>query len=158
MPEKTNSILQSINISIRILDVKCTSFSLSEYAKKNKKPITFDSYEFEFKLEASINEQEKTFVLFFGSKLFEKRSNAKYEIAKLSSMLKFSILNLEQIVIKDENKTGIPDQLIQACGGIAVSTIRGMYSIKLEETIYANAVVPLVDPKMFTPQKAISVA
>ncbi|SRR5260221_5469291 len=152
-----DTIISPLNIMLSLLEVKCLSFSLTDYAQKNKTPIAFDKYEFEFRVETAIDEKSKAILLIFTAKLLEKQENVKYELAELKSLTAIKLINFEEIIIKNENGFGIPDQLLALCSGIAVSNTRGMYAIKLESTPYSNALIPLMDTKLFIPQKPAEV-
>jgi hypothetical protein len=158
MANSENLPINPINITLRLLDVKCIFFELSEYAKTNTYQPAFDAYEFQFKLQASVLEEEKEFVINLDVKLFEKRGNIKYELSNLVCHLKFALVNYNEIILKRDNIIQIPDQLIITCAGIVVSSARGMFAVNLNGTLYSNAVVPLIDPKIFIPQKSLPIA
>ena len=86
-------------------------------------------------------------------KLFDKRMpESKKQIAELSTSTKFCIQNYDQIVQKNAEGISLtPIPVIEICNSIAVSAARGMFSIKLENTIYSNIILPLMDPKQLSP-------
>lgn len=147
------NIPTQINVSLSLKEVKCISFSLTDYGKENKTSIVAENYEFELNLETSINENEKILVLKFTAKLFVKEKNAKHELAELKSLTIFNVINFNDIVIVAPMGRGFPDQILIACSAIALSHTRGMYSVKLEDTLYSNAIVPVVDGSLFLPKK-----
>lgn len=42
----------------------------------------------------------------------------------------------------------IPDLLLNWCSNITLGAARGMFALKLEKTLYANALLPLVDVEL----------
>lgn len=155
--ESPVNAFKPINITLSLKEVKCLNFTLTNYAKENKRPISSDGYEFEFKSQTNINEKDKTFIVNFSTKLYRKENSKKNELAELISLVIFGIVNYSEIIINEQGLL-VPDQLISTCTGIALSTTRGMYAVKLEQTLYSNAVVPLIDSKLFVPKKPEQIA
>jgi hypothetical protein len=143
-PENT---LKQIEISLRFLESKCLSFSLTDYAKDNQIPIELDSYQFELSLNVQISEIQKTLNIIISTSLFQKENeNLKHKLASLQSFFVFQIINFEELVLKTEDKKfNVKDPVIDICFGLSLSTTRGMYNIKLENTPYSSAILPIID-------------
>ncbi|TMI74837.1 MAG: hypothetical protein E6H09_03065 [Bacteroidetes bacterium] len=155
--KKAPDILVSLTLSIK--ECKCLSFSFTDYALKNKKQIALDQYEFTFTLTTQIFENEKLFSVVIETKLFEKQSeNVKIELAELKAKCAVAVINFDEVIRKTDDKSQllIPDQLFLLCNTLTVSAVRGMFSIKLDDTIYSNALLPIVDPNLFLPTKIIA--
>ena len=139
-------------ITISLRELKCVSFELSEYAISNKNPIHPDNYEFQFSLNFSIHEQSKQSVVDFNIKIFEKKlDGVKLELATTYIYLRFQIINFDEAIKKDDilKVFKVPDNLVEICSGVSLSSARGMISVKLENTIYTNCILPLIDPKIW---------
>lgn len=139
---------------------KFLGFNWTEFGQSNKEQIPADLYEFQFALQLNAIEDLRVISLSLITKLFDKRdNNDKKEICQLSSSVTFNINNFDEVLKKNgAGQILIPDQIIQICGGIAVSNIRGMFIIKLQDSIYSNALLPLIDPKILVPQKPTPIA
>ena len=155
-PASPADIPQTITLSL--LESKCTFFELTEYAIINKKQIAFEQYEFYFDVNFKIFEKEKLVRVEFNSRLSEKQdNNLKVELAKLNSLCVFSVINFEEIVKRDNNgNLLIPDLLMQICSGTTLAAASGMYNVKLENSLYSNSVLPLIDPKVLLPRKNLT--
>lgn len=149
----------SISITLSLIENKCLSFDLTEYALSNKKAVNFESYEFSFTLNFNLLEKEKQARVVLNCKLYEKQGpNFKLEIAELKSTTLFFIQNYDEIIKRDDSKINvlIPNPLIELCNSVTLSSTRGMFSVKLENTLYSNAVFPLIDNKLLLPPQKIN--
>ena len=136
-------------ISFSIKECKCTHFSLTEFGKKNKYQFAHDKYEFTYNVTLKIVEQQELMLIDIASVL-KQLDEPKEVILELNSSNTFSIPNYKSILIKiGDNPPGIPDVLIATLLGIALSSLRGMYSVKLEGSKYSNAVMPALDMGQF---------
>ena len=130
---------------IALLESKCTLFGFTDYGSSNKIKINEDGYDFEFTLRFSANEQEKKATVGLNTKLFEKaKDSLRNQLAFLKSEFVFRVENFNELVIREGDKTEIKQALIHFCFTIALSTVRGMYNVKLENSLYSNAVLPIV--------------
>ncbi len=146
---------KDIQISLSILECRCLSFSLTDYAVKNKTPIEINNYEFSFTLNFNLNHISKQVRVNFFSKLFEKKEDKiNLQLAELNATTLFSLANYDEIIVKNDNDESlIPAPLIELCNGITLSSARGMFSVKAEDTLYSNAVFSLVDIKKLLPNQ-----
>lgn len=155
--DKINPVMpHAIAITFGIIDLDIASFNFSQYALENKKEIPFEGYEFQFKFNMGIDQQNKQCSVTFNVELFEKKSEMeKIQLVDLQSFILFTIVNFEEIIIKklDNVNYNIPDQLIILLAGISLSTSRGILAAKLDGSIYKNAIIPIMDPKSFIPPK-----
>jgi hypothetical protein len=72
----------------------------------------------------------------------------------------FFIQNFDELIQRDP-ATGnllIPNPLIELCNSSAVSTVRGMFCIKLADTLYSNAILLLIDTKLLAPRPLAQLA
>lgn len=141
---------QEANISLSLLESKCLQFALSEYGLSNQSVVPATGYEFTLSMGFSLIEPApaKHIRIHLLCKLFEKKSEQlKLEIASLHASCTFFIQNFEHIIKRDKtkNKVIIPDTLIELCNGLTLGIVRGMFVVKLENTLYQNALLPLID-------------
>lgn len=144
-----------INVTLSLQEVKCLSFNLTEYGTSNKRQISFEGYEFSFTINFNLIEPTKQAKVSMLCKLIEKQSETvKYELAELKAEGVFLLQNYSDIILRDNTKKNIliPNPLIELCNGIIVSSVRGMFSIKLENTLYSNAILPLLNPSQLIPK------
>ncbi len=151
MPE---IVKQPLNVSIGLVEHKFVSFQLSEYAKSNTSQVAFDKYEFTFEFNMQLLEIEKQIRVDFNSNLFLKEEQLNVELASLRLSCLFRIVNFEDIIKRDAtNRLLTPNVLIQTCNTIALGSARGMYTMALADTLYSNAVLPLINPSTLTPKE-----
>lgn len=114
-------------------------------------------YEFNFTIILNLNQATQHARVNALVKLFEKKAdNSRMELAELKSTHLFWIQNFEEIIFTNsQGQMIIPNQLTEVCNSISISSIRGMFSVKTEDTLFKNAVLPLMDPKSLTPQMPI---
>ncbi|MEO6328961.1 MAG: hypothetical protein ABIO55_08515 [Ginsengibacter sp.] len=154
-PKVTTQLLpEKVTISFSIIEHKLLSFRLTGYSLENKNLVKFDGYEFQLSLKLEVLENEKIIKLTNHTLLFEKQSeNVKQELAELRASFKFLINNFDELVKKLPNKVfEIRNPLLQICYNIAASSVRGMYSAKLDNTIYNNAILPIIDINRLVPE------
>ena len=152
MPEPANTAPNTgSTIILSLVENKCESFTLTPEALKVTAPLAFDQYEFKFTISVNFNQTTRHARVNAGVKLREKRDNADgIELAELKSVQLFLVENFSEIIQFDPHgQLIIPNELVQLFHQVALSTARGMYSIKLQDTIFSNAVLPLIHPDAF---------
>ena len=159
MSTPSNQIQPQLQITFTLKELKCLSFELTDYANSNTKQIASDGYEFQFNLELLIFEETKSTKLALITTLLEKvTEKEKHELAKLKAELTFVVVNFWDVFKTQGDKILIPDQLITAFSNIAIGGVRGMFVIKLEGTRFSNAILPLLDSKIFLPKRLDTVS
>jgi hypothetical protein len=139
-------------VTLSIKENLCISFKFTPYALGSKKTLPPGMYEFTFKADFSLIEVEKIARVILTANLYEK-SEPRQEIAELIALNTYSILDFDTVIIKDNinNQVLIPDVLIGSCNNLTLGSVRGMYAVKLEGSIYSNIPVPLINPKSLLP-------
>lgn len=139
------------NLTFSLKDCKCKSFALTDFGAKNKVPIDADKYQFNFLFTLNIDEQAKTVKIELGARL-SGFSEIKDDLANLVSINEFLILNFDEIAVKNNDQMpAIPSHTLIPFFSVAISSLRGMYAVKLENTLYSNAILPLVDASQIIP-------
>jgi len=142
-----------VNATLSIKEVRFISFQLTDYAKSNKEIIPTEKFEFELNLQTGLDEKEKLLSFNLSGKLFAKNENIKYQLAELKSLTTFFILNFDEVAVRNPPQmVGMPNAIMNVCCSIAISTLRGMYAVQLQPTIYSNAIVPVIDPSLLLPR------
>lgn len=148
-----NVIPSVINMLMRLSEVKCLEFTLTDYAKEKKEDIPAERYEFDFKVESSINKERKSLTIIMTATLQEKKDGVKFDLAILKSLTEIVIINFDDVIISKDASLGVPDQLLIIGNTISLSNTRGMYAVKLESTRFTDAIIPILDPKIFLPKR-----
>lgn len=141
-------------ITLRFKEIQILSFEITQRVQELENPLPSDSYEFRFDLQSETNEQEKLFSSRLMITLLEKQGDQiKIELAKLLVLLTFEIINYEDIFKKENNIIKVPNQLIALSARTAISTARGILLVNLKDTKISNAIIPIIDPQIFFPDK-----
>ncbi|MCX6270513.1 MAG: hypothetical protein NTU44_04695 [Bacteroidetes bacterium] len=144
---------ENVQITIGIRDVKLLHYEATTRVFDLLEPLPNEKYEFQFDFKVRLSEHEMLFEVLLGVTLFEKQpENVKIELAKISTVTSFKVDNYNEVIRKNGEVVNIPNQLITVAGGIAVSTVRGMFAICVKDTILANAVIPIINPQVFVPK------
>jgi hypothetical protein len=152
----THSNPDIVNITLGIDSVKFGHFELTSHAKEHLESVSFDSYEFQFDLQSIIEDDVKLFRVLLKVTLYEKMSSqSKIELAHIQTENAFRVQNFNEVFLKQNDKYSIPDQLIIVTAGISVSTARGMLAMCIKDTVLSDAVIPIIDPKVFIHQAHI---
>lgn len=151
MAEKTKV---TTDISIPVL--KFLSFDTTDRFQALKRPLPIDNYEFQFNFETNIREEKSLLQIILTVDAFEKQNEGvRLLLAKMKLELIFHLTNFEGVIKKNpENKTlTVATNFLVMAAGIAVGTARGMFAIKVQDTIISNAIIPILNPRIFVQQK-----
>ncbi len=148
------AIPTAIPLSLSIKECKCTKFSFTEFAKSNKSIIPPDQYLFTFNFGLNIREMERLVAIKLDSTLTGNSPEVKENIASIETNHHFLVNNFEDVTIKKNYRIEMYDQVLMPFLSISLSNLRGMFAIKLEDSIYSNAIVPLVDVSQLLPKIA----
>lgn len=127
--------------------MKCLKFALTDYGRTNKAKIPDTRYEFALSISMKPMKSNKHISIHINSQLFEKKTEQhKLGLAAIQISSSFFVQNFDDHISKDrKGDLNIPEALIQLCSSIIVGALRGMLVLKLEKTLYANALLPLID-------------
>ena len=150
------SATQSVTFTFSIIGCRSTKFDFTTFALNNKEKIPQDKYQFEFSINLNIAKEQNLITVNILSTLSKLESD-KEKIATLESVNEFKILNLGELITETTDGILIPDPIIIQFFSISLSNTRGMYAVKLENSIYDNAIAPVMDISQFIPKKIIPV-
>lgn len=148
---------QPVEFAFAITGSKCDSFNFSKFAIDNKENIAFDKYRFSFTIRIDVEKEKELVIVKLGTTL-AKLENDQEIIATLDSTTVFKVLNLSKFLIENAEGTLIPDPIVIQFFSIAISNARGMFTIKLADSIYSNAVVPIIDVSKMIQKKPSNIA
>jgi len=72
-----------------------------------------------------------------------------YELGKIRTSCIFKVNNLNDYLQKETNQLKLPEQFVFSINSISSSTTRGIMFANFRGTHLHNAVLPIVDPKVF---------
>jgi len=138
------------DISISLIESKCLHFVLTDYGQSNRLKVPDNHYEFSLSISLTPIENIKQIGITINSQLFEKKTDQlKLELAAIEVSNSFFIQNFTELIAR--NQVGdliVPDSLIKLCNSVTIGVARGMFALKLENTPYANALLPLLDERL----------
>ena len=148
----SNPPSRQTDIALSLAGAKCRKFSFTDYGRSNKATIPDDHYEFSLSVIVSTSNLTQEINVKLDSQLFErKNAQLKLELAEIQVSCCFYIQNLDDLISKrPKGDLIIPDPLLHWCTNITLGVARGMFALKLEKTLYANALLPLVDTNLLT--------
>jgi hypothetical protein len=142
-----------INVTLSMLENRCDSFTFTADSLRITSQPQFDQYEFSFTINFNLTQASLQARINVSVKLVLKEPDGnRIELAELKSTHLFLIQNFNQIIqTTPQGQMLIPNPVLEVCNGVSISSIRGMFSVKTEKTLFSNAVLPLVDPKTLIP-------
>lgn len=138
------------DVALSLRRARCLKFALTAYGRANKAKIPDDRYEFSLTINLSTSKINQQINVQVNSQLFEKSNpQLKLALAEIEVSCSFFIQNFNDLLSNDAmGNLNIPDLLLHWCSNITLGAARGMFALKLEKTLYANALLPLVDMKL----------
>lgn len=152
-----SQIPPAITYSFAITGCKCTKFSFTEFALNNNQKIDHDKYQFTVTVRLDVLKDKIDTVSVNVNSILFKLEGDKNVIANLESEHEFRVVNLQSLITQTSEGLMIPDAMLIQFFSISISAVRGMYSIKLSDSIYNNAVLPVFDAAQFIPRKASNI-
>jgi hypothetical protein len=144
----------SIELNFAIVGCECKIFNFTRFAQENKTSIATDKYQFTSNISTQIDAEKKLISVEIRSVLSGNSEEVKGQLATVESVIDFNVVNIEEILINSEQGTLLPDQVMAQFLSISFSTLRGMLAIKLEGSLYSNAIFPIIDVSRLLPKKS----
>jgi hypothetical protein len=149
------NIYEEFQIRVSFNKVQLINFTLTENAHQYQKPLPDDKYEFftEFKIEVDL-EDKKVLTWVY---IVLRNLDTKDDLAMFNAHFQFRIENIENFIRKAE-KEGVEGLQIDSpiylfAIATSIGTARGMLAMKLMETTFANAILPVMDASTFLPKE-----
>ncbi len=132
-------------LQFRSIELLHSNLFYSKIATQN------NSFSFDINTELQISQENKMLFVIINAKVYDM---AKLEMfGDIATTSIFYIENFDDVILSNVNgKKVIPDNLIVILNSISLSTTRGIMWSTFKGTPLHNAILPIVDPKQFTPQ------
>lgn len=143
----------SITFTFGITGCKCKSFKLTDFGVKNLSKIGHDKYQFTVSVKLDLSREKKDSVIVLVNGLLLKLEGDKEPIAELESEHEFRVVNMTDIIKTTPEGLLVPDAVLTQFYSLCLAAVRGMFSIKLEGTLYENAVMPVMDVTQLIPKR-----
>jgi hypothetical protein len=131
---------------------RCTNFALTEFGKSNINAIPFEKYQYDVAIRLDIRKENDLVSVLIKSSL-TATMEPTVVIAEIETANDYKVLNLDQIITETNVNMMLPEAIVQQLFIISMSNLRGMFAVKLENTIYNNAVLPVMDINQLIPKK-----
>ncbi len=143
-----NPLAKPLTITIGVADVKFIDFVVTQEGADLKELPDSKSYEFRFDMVSAILEDKKQQSVLMTTTILLKKGNiSRTELGHIKCLVVFNVENLEEITIHNKGGKAVPEQLYLLTYGITLSTSRGMLAMKVENTKFSNATIPILDPR-----------
>jgi len=145
MPKK---VKQSKDIQFQLRAIELLDCSIN-YPPEDK--LKTNQFNFNINIEHKINREKKlVFVITSVNILHEDK---KTNLGNLKASCHFEISNLDEFFVTGQpDKINFPTNTIDSLNSISLSTIRGIMFSQFKGTFLHNAVLPVIDPKVFKPE------
>lgn len=132
--------------TFRIFDIKLNSFQESK--PDFDIPKNYKNFTFEVSVSSRINLEMSLIDIIVTVKIFIDKEK-KNPIASIDTSSIFEVINLNEVMIKENQVIKIPEILVLTLIGISISTTRGMLIAKTSGSILQNAFIPVLNPSDF---------
>lgn len=131
--------------TLRLTDIRIGKFEILN--TKHEGALDDNKYEFEFSNTVTLNDEQKIIRSELSINLFEiEDANTKSPLAELALITVLVLENFGEIVLRESDQLNVPNALLAFINNLVVNNARGVLVAKLENTIYSNAILPLVPP------------
>lgn len=115
------------------------------------KPIDSDmAFNFDVKLHHRVDFEEN--VLSISSEVNITGNDKKTKFGRFVGRCIYHIDDIKKYKKSDSDQLELPMDFVALLNGISLSTLRGMMFMAYRGTILHNAVLPLIDPRILTPE------
>ena len=136
------------DIQLQLKAIELLDFSIN-YPPKDKREGK--KFNFNINLEHKINKERK--LVFVITSIDIIHEDNETNLGSIKASCNFEIPNLDDFIESDQpNKINLPSETIDALNSISLSTIRGIMFSQFKGTFLHNAVLPIIDPKVFKPE------
>lgn len=137
-----------INFQIRSVDL------LGSYLSTPKEPnLNLQEFSFDINLERKVDHNLKSLIVITNVDI-TPLSDTSQKLGNVSTACVFTIENFHEVIKMDENKLThtISDAMMDILNSISISSTRGVMSQIFRGTFLHHAVLPILDPKAFSPK------
>ncbi len=139
-----NALFDPEKLSIATFEMSGTQIYALEGFESNQ----IESFMVENNLQMASDIKERLIKADFSVKINTKSKiyNEKEATVSFQFMVIFKIENLEDLSYADDGKTILHQELANAIASITYSTARGILITKLQNTIFQNFILPIINP------------
>jgi len=147
----TSAEPKKVSFTFNLTDVEVERMEFSKRVQELTNSLTRDDYEFQFDVTMNLVPDDKHVVVSLVITLFEKQGKVvKIELAKLATKTTVKVLNFDEVITHSGDRLHYPEQLFPTLIGLSISTARGIFLAYTSDKIINNALVPIIDPRVFT--------
>jgi hypothetical protein len=147
MGTKNNDSLEEYSFSLKEIQIIAKTLTFINIQKKDKK-IEFD---FDISLSITTNTERRQSIHFMNVSITSK--DDKKNVGTLSIVCIFEIDNFESLVTSKNNEISLPQKLVYLLNTVVIGTIRGIMYSEFRGTILDEAILPVLDPRLFQKQE-----
>ncbi len=136
---------QIIEFNTKILDIRLINFIIAPLQATQIENLLRENITYEFNINVGLRIPENLVLLTLNTKFFESE---KKEVL-LGEMASSGTFHIPELKAASEQFGQIPNQLISTLAGVLVSTSRGFFLMKVENTHLQGAVIPIINPGAF---------
>lgn len=133
-----------INIEFQIRAIELLDSCLN--APKKQLPNN-SIFQFDINLEHRLNVENKLVIVVCSVSIFSEKKEEL--LGQLKASCIYNVSNIDEFLVKESNELRFPDDFVTTLNSISISTTRGMMFSFFRGTFLHNAVLPMVDPKIF---------
>ena len=140
---------KEVSFSTKIVEIKMDDFVVEELVK-SKSQFNLDNFQYEFNAGIGIDLPRQELTVKLNTNIYSEIEK-KNKIGHINSHGIFYVVNFSDILKDWENK--IPNFVLASFIGIVLSTTRGFLIDKSQDTLIEGAMIPIVNPLTFFPEK-----
>ncbi|MDD2200264.1 MAG: hypothetical protein PHE08_11115 [Bacteroidales bacterium] len=135
----------NIDISLQIIAIETLDFSLFPF---DNKLMPLNTFHFNINLEQQfVLDKNLVFVI---PKVDIMHENNETKLGTIKIKCIFNIKELSEFCDSKTKKVTLPEPVVSTLNSISISTCRGVMASQFKGTILNNAILPLIDPKLFS--------
>jgi len=137
---------QELNLSFQLINVDIIDFILIPCSLEL---MVFKIFNFNINIEQRIAQEIQNVFVITTIDIIHEDKTTKLGSIKVNCI--FNIANMSDFIDKATNKVVLPDTVVSTLNSISLSTTRGVMYGQFKGTFLHNAILPLIDPKSFSP-------
>ncbi len=141
--------IKELNIQTKIGEIKFSDFQLEKSVITDSK-INVEHFQYEFNVNMGVNMPKNEINVNLNINMFSDLEK-KNKVGYINSHGIFIVFNLTEIIKQSEGK--IPNIVFANFIGVLISTTRGFLIDKSQGTPIEGAMIPIVNPLTFFPNK-----
>ena len=142
---------KKVSFTFNLMDVEVERMEFSKRVKELTNSLAREDYELQVDVNMNMFPNDKNVIISLIITLFEKQGKiVKIELAKLATKNTVKVLNFDEVITHSGDRLTYPEQLFPTLIGLSISTARGIFLVYTADKIISNALIPIIDPRIFT--------